>query len=464
MFLQKNWWIIKKCLIFINNQLPKLKPMYKFSIFRLPLCLLMLLTLCNYSNAQSRSNQLIQVLVTPNKADWTYAPNEEITFTVDILKNQVPLKEGDVTYTIGWEKMEPLQSGVIHLKKDNTTVGKPIKTTTPGFMRCEVKIKYDGEEYRGIATAAITPELIKPTQILPNDFLSFWNKEIKALNKIPLNTKLKLLPEKSTSKVDIYEVSFQNINNSRIYGILARPKKTGKYPAILQVPGAGIRPYEGMVQQAENGFVTLQIGIHGISVTNELELYQSLSSGALRSYPFFNLDDINEYYYKRVYLGCIRAVDFLCSLEDVDTNNLLVWGGSQGGALSIVTAALDNRIKNLVALYPALSDLTGYLQNRAGGWPHMFNKQNAPYMATETKIKNSAYYDVVNFAKHLKVPGFYTWGYNDETCPPTSYYSAYNEIKAPKDLYLVQETGHWSFPEQQTKIMEWVLQKTKANP
>lgn len=421
----------------------------------------MLVVACNFTYSQSRSYQLIQVLVTPNKADWTYGANEEISFTVSVIKNQVPGKDIVVNYTIGWEKMKPLQAGQMTLKKPAETIGKPIKVKEAGFIRCEVKYTYDGQEYRGIATAGITPQLIQPTQANPSDFMAFWNKEINALNKIPLDSKLTLLQNKSTSTVDVYHVNFQNINNSRVYGILARPKKEGKYPAILQVPGAGIRPYEGMIQQAEQGFVTLQIGIHGIPVTNEAELYQSLSSGALRNYPFFNLDNRDEYYYKRVYLGCIRAVDFLSSLPDVNKDNLVVWGGSQGGALAIVTAGLDKRIKHLVAIYPALSDLTGYLHNRAGGWPHMFNQQNSDYMVTDIKIKNSAYYDVVNFARQISVPGFYTWGYNDETCPPTSYYSAYNLINAPKDLYLVPETGHWTFLEQQTKIFDWVIQKTK---
>lgn len=430
-------------------------------LLRFTLSLFFLVNIWVFGYAQSRSLQLVQVLVSPNKTGWTYNANEEISFSVSVLHNQIPVTGAKVTYTIGWEKMEPLQSGELLLKKSIENVGKPIKTKEAGFIRCEVKYEYDGQEYRGIATAAITPELIKPTQTLPTDFMDFWNKEINALNKIPLNAKLTLLSNKSTAKVDVYQVSIQNINNSVIYGILAQPKAPGKYPTILQVPGAGIRPYEGMIQQAEKGFVTLQIGIHGIPVINDQEVYQTLSSGALRNYPFFHLDDLDQYYYKRVYLGCIRAIDFLCTLPEVDTNNLIVWGGSQGGALAIVTAGLDKRITNLVAIYPALSDLTGYLHNRAGGWPHMFNKQNAKIMATDTKIKNSAYYDVVNFARQIKVPGFYTWGYNDETCPPTSYYAAYNLINAPKDLYLVPETGHWTFTEQQNKISDWINKQVK---
>lgn len=113
-------------------------------------------------------------------------------------------------------------------------------------------------------------------------------------------------------------------------------------------------------------------------------------------------------------------------------------------------------------MFPALSDLTGYLHNRAGGWPHMFNKANAAFMVTDKKIENSKYYDVVNFARFIKVPGMYSWGYNDETCPPTSTFSVYNVIKAPKDLLLARETGHYTFPEQVEKLNNWLLGKLQV--
>lgn len=436
--------------------------MNKLSLFRyFAVCFLLAASTAS-GFAQSRVNQLVQVLVTPDKPDWTYDLGEEASFKVTVLQHQVPVENVKISYTIGLEKMPAMQTGDATIKSGATSVGKKVKLNEPGFLRCEARVIIDGNEYRGIATAAFSPESIKPTQVLPDDFKEFWNQAKAAADKIPLDAKITLLPERCTESVDVYQVNIQNfISGSRIYGILARPKKEGKYPAILQVPGAGIRPYAGIIDLAEKGIITLQIGIHGIPVNYETSLYGDLSSGALRSYPFFNLDSRDQYYYKRVYLGCLRAIDYMYSLPDFDGDNLLVWGGSQGGALSIVTAALDQRVKGLVSLYPALSDMTGYLHGRAGGWPHMFNESNAPYMATKEKIKVSAYYDVVNFARLVKVPGFYTWGYNDETCPPTSYYAAYNLIQAPKELYLVQETGHWSFPEQQSKIQEWLLGRLK---
>src|SRR5690606_8490678 len=120
------------------------------------LFLVFLLTAFQFGTAQSRSNQPIQVLVSPNKADWTYAADEEVKFSVSVFKHQVAINDVEVTYTIGWEKMEPIESGSKRLRKAQEIVGSPIITDTPGFIRCEVKVTVDGEEFRGIATAAVT--------------------------------------------------------------------------------------------------------------------------------------------------------------------------------------------------------------------------------------------------------------------------------------------------------------------
>lgn len=406
-------------------------------------------------NAQP-PQRYIQVSVVPDHPDWTYKVGEKAKFAVSITQSGSPVQVEEVKFNVMPEKMEPVLNGPLKLENSKATIeGGTMKS--PGFLRCEVIAKVNGKEYRGIGTAAYEPEKIKPTVDLPDEFNTFWKDAKAELASIPLDYTMTLLPERCTETVNVYEVSFQNIKNSRIYGILCMPKGDGKYPAWLQVPGAGIRPYNGDIDKAKSGIITLQIGIHGIPVTLDPVVYQNLSSGALNGYPGFNLDERDTYYYKRVYLGCVRAVDFLTSLPQYDGSNVVVSGGSQGGALSIVTAGLDERIKYLIAVYPALSDMTGYLHKRAGGWPHLFTGSNEKVHNKKDKIETIAYYDVVNFARLIKVPGYYTWGYNDETCPPTSYYSAYNLINAPKQVFVVPETGHWTYPEQMEKANQWMM-------
>jgi cephalosporin-C deacetylase-like acetyl esterase len=211
---------------------------------------------------------------------------------------------------------------------------------------------------------------------------------------------------------------------------------------------------------AEQGLITFQIGIHGIPVNLASEVYEALRRGALADYPRNQLDDRDAYYFKRVYLGCVRSVDFIFSLPQFDGENIGVTGGSQGGALSIVTAGLDPRIKWLAAYYPALSDLTGYLSGRAGGWPHLFRSEAEG--VNELRVATVPYYDVVNFARQIKVPGVYSWGFNDTVCPPTSMYSAYNVIAAAKELVIAQDTGHWRYPEQAEQVDAWLVDKLKG--
>ena len=90
------------------------------------------------------------------------------------------------------------------------------------------------------------------------------------------------------------------------------------------------------------------------------------------------------------------------------------------------------------------------------------NKNNKEVNNKKEKIETVSYFDVVNFARRLKIPGMYSWGYNDETCPPTSMFAAYNTINSPKELYLALETGHWTFPEQNEKMTNWLVKNLKG--
>ncbi len=420
---------------------------------RLFLFVVVITTLCLQSVAQP-ARQLVQVIVSPNKANWTYEKGQQAEFTISVLRDNVPLKGIEVRYSVGPEKMTLWDEGIIKLDKEFTTV-KAKRFNEPGFLQCSASVVVEGKTYSSYAIVGFSPNAIEPTTTLPADFEEFWENAKGELAKVPIRPVMTLLPERCTDKVDVYHVSIDNIKG-KIYGILSKPKSDGKYPAILHVPGAGVRPYYGDSWSAEKGVITFQIGIHGIPVNLPQHVYDNLRAGALDGYQTANLDDKDNYYFKRVYLGCVRAVDFIESLDSFNGEDIAVTGGSQGGALSIITAALDSRIKYLAAIYPALSDLTGYLHDRAGGWPHMFLNE---FTNKPEKIETSKYYDVVNFARFVKVPGWYTWGYNDNVCPPTSMYSAYNVITAPKELHLFPETQHWTFPEQQQQKNEWLFKQ-----
>ena len=408
-----------------------------------------------------------QIRVAPDRDDWTYELNQTAKFDVTVTLNNRQVSGLPVKYSCGLEALPP------RLEKSLTTTGQSLTIDAgtlkePGFLRCIVTMEKNGVTYKGLGTAAFRPDSIKPTVAEPADFDKFWDDGKMKLAALPIDAKMELLPNLGTSKVDVYHVGFQNIGvgssrTSRIYGILAVPKSanpSARFPALLRVPGAGVRPYTGQIALAERGIITLEIGIHGIPVNLPPSVYDDLRAGALNRYTVYNLENKNDYYYRRVYLGCLRANDFLTGLPQYDGKNLAVIGGSQGGALAIMTAALDSRVKVLQASYPALSDMTGYIYGRAGGWFHGFKDEKN---RTKEKIETASYYDTVNFAKRVKVAGIYSWGYNDEVVPPTSSYAAYNVISAPKTLLLGLEMGHANSPEQTEKMNDFVVNFLKEN-
>lgn len=408
------------------------------------------------------SEKWVKIVVAPENPDWKYEIGEKVRFSVRIFKANVPLANAKISYEIGPEKMSPTLSKNEILKDGTLSIdGGTMKV--PGFMRCTVKFEYAGKTYSEWTTAAFSPEKIEPTIFLPADFQVFWSKAIEDNRKLPFDTKMTLLPERCTDKVNVYHLSLQNFRpGARVYGILTMPKKTGKFPAILKVPGAGIRPYQGDVGLAVEGIISLEIGIHGISVIMPQQNYDDLSAGGLSQYSTFNLNDKDRYFYKRVYMGCIKANDFLTSLPEWDGKNLGVMGSSQGGALSLVTAGLDSRVTAAAITHPAMVDMTGSLFGRAGGWPQPFaNTENWKKPSHAENIHTVQYYDALNFARNISAPVLFSFGYNDNVCPPTSVSAAYNIIKSPKEQYLALETAHWVFPEQVAFGRKWIIEHLK---
>lgn len=404
---------------------------------------LLLLLMALPIEAQIRGNDIV-VSVTPDHKDWNYKLNETANFEVNVRKSGTLLDNVQIDYEAGpvmypdVKRSITLKDGTLHLKG---TLNRQ------GFYRVKVVAHVNGKDYEGLCTAGFAPEKIQPYAKCPDDFDDFWKKALEEARRNELNPTMKLLPDRCTKDDNVYEVSFVNNRpNSRIYGILSVPKAQGHYPALLRVPGAGVRPYPGDTYTASGKCIVLEIGIHGIPVTLDQTVYDRLLDGALNGYWDTNLEDPNKNYYKRVITGAVRSVDFIASLPEWDGKTLGVTGASQGGFLSIATAALDSRVTFFAAIHDAMCDYEAETKGIAGGWPHYFYNQKADVK----RIEGSRYYDGVNFAKRLRPSQvcWFSFGYNDEVVPPTSSYGLYNIVKAKKSLTVYPMTGHYWYQEQ----------------
>jgi cephalosporin-C deacetylase-like acetyl esterase len=101
-----------------------------------------------------------------------------------------------------------------------------------------------------------------------------------------------------------------------------------------------------------------------------------------------------------------------------------------GGGQSIAAAALDPQVTLVVAGVPAIGDHGGNLAGipRRPGWPQYYYAKTAK----PEVVKATSYYDNIFFARRVKCEVFLTTGLIDRTCPPTSVYLYFKNMKSVK--------------------------------
>ncbi len=438
--------------------------MMKKSLLVLLFALIFPLSFVSAENYPYRSDVLW--VTVPNHADWIYKTGEKATVEVQFYKYGIPQDGVTVSYEIGGDMMPAETSGSVTLKQGKAVIS--IGTMKePGFRDCRMTATVDGKSYKHHVKVGFSPENIKPYTQMPKDFNEFWDNNKAEAARYPLTYTKELAKDYCTDKVDCYLIKLMlNNRGQSIYGYLFYPKNAakGSCPVVLCPPGAGIKTIKEPLRHkyyAEEGCIRFEIEIHGLNPTMSEEEFKEISNafnGRENGYLNNGLDNRDNYYMKRVYLGCVRSIDLLTSLPEWDGKNVIVQGGSQGGALALITTGLDNRVTACVANHPALSDMAGYKAGRAGGYPHFFRTEG---MDTPDKLKTRAYYDVVNFARLIKVPTYITWGYNDDVCPPTTSYAVYNTLDCPKEALITPINEHWTSNDTEYGQLKWILKHLK---
>ena len=430
--------------------------MKKYLFLILLLCSSLLLQAENYPY---RSDYLW--LTQPDHADWIYKTGEKAKVEVGFYIYGVP-QDLEVAYEIAPDMMPATAKGKVKLKNGRAVINIGTMKKA-GFLDLRLTATKGDRKFQHHVKVGFSPEQLKPYTKNPADFDSFWKANIEEARKTPVGVSCKRVEEYSTDEFDCYLLKLNTDKQHSIYGYLTKPKKEGRYPVVLCPPGAGIKTIKEPMRNtyyARNGFIRLEMEIHGLNPEMTAEQFKEITSAFDRENGYLTngLDNRDNYYMKHVYVACVRAIDYLTSLPEWDGRNAFVQGGSQGGALALITAALDTRVTACVANHPALSDMAGYLDNRAGGYPH-FHRLNA--MLTPEKVKTLEYYDVVNFARRITCPVFLTWGFNDNTCPPTTSYIVWNLITSPKDSLITPINEHWTTFETNYTQMLWLKEHCK---
>ena len=373
--------------------------------------------------------------VTTSRPEALYRQGEEVVFKVRLLQDRQPVSFAEAQWTISKDGAPPNSRGTLTL---NNGAGVVLgKLSEPGFLQCRVSFTSpEGVTRTAVAGAGVDPLKIKPSLPVPRDFDAFWAAQKKRLAAVPINPRL--TPVKSREPgVECYDLQADCIG-APVSGYFAKPigAKPRSLPIILTVQGAGVRTSNraGTIGWAKEGFLAMDINAHGIPNDQSDQFYADLANGKLKDYPHQGRDSRETVYFLGMFLRLVRAIDFLTAQPEWDGHTVIVHGGSQGGAQSIVAAGLDSRVTFLAAGVPAMCDHTGMVAGRISGWPKRVpvGSDGKP----DAKVLEAArYYDAMNFATRTKAGAILTVGFIDPTCPPTSVYAAFNALKGKKQIY-----------------------------
>ena len=290
-----------------------------------------------------------------------------------------------------------------------------------------------------------------PTREEPADFDAFWKSTLDEARAFPLDTKFEKV-EYGLVAQETYDVTFNGFGGQPIKGWLILPvgvRRTMPLPCVVEFIGyGGGRNFAiDWLLWASAGYAHFVMDTRGQgsnwSKGDTPDLY---AEGGNSHYPGSmtqGLLDPKHYFYRRVFIDAVRAIEAARSHPEVDAKQIAVTGGSQGGGISIAAAGL---VPDVVVAMPDVPFLCHYRRATeiVDSYPY---KEIADYCHThrdkiETVFNTLSYFDGVNFAARAKAKSLFCTGLMDQVCPPSTVYAAFNHWAGEKDIKVYPYNGH----------------------
>lgn len=275
-----------------------------------------------------------------------------------------------------------------------------------------------------------------------DDFDEFWNLT-KVAYRLELNPKL--VPyDYPSPHVNVYSISYNGFDDTRINGWYIIPSflEKKKYPCLIHYHG-----YTGNSGSPADFMHWIMMGVAVISIdcrdqSGDTGNHAKYSSGSTQSVVCKGILDKNEYYYRAVYMDCIRAIDFACLQPEVDKDRIIIEGGSQGGALAMAACALDSRPYMMMADIPSNSEIEKRVEGAHGSFSYVTDYLKIYPNRIDKVFETLSYFDTMNMADKIKCKVLASVGLRDNTCPAKMYFASYNRIKGPKEIKIYPFNGH----------------------
>lgn len=301
----------------------------------------------------------------------------------------------------------------------------------------------------------------------PADFDAYWERGLADLAKVDPAARL----EPASFQTDFAECShltFTGIGGARVHAKLLRPRHSRPgQPALLLFHGYGgnCGSWTEKLSWVAAGFTVAAMDCRGQGGASEDNA--SVTGPTLNGHIIRGLNGPPEnLFYRAVFLDTVQLARVVRELPGIDPERLVAHGGSQGGALTLVCAALELRIRALSPVYPFLTDYRRVWQmdlaknayGELAGYLRMFDPL---HRRADAFFERLGYIDIQNLAQRVRGRVQFVIGMTDTTCPPSTQFAVYNKLTAPKELLIYPDFGHEHIPGLDDAIFEFLNQQVR---
>ncbi|KQO11756.1 acetyl esterase [Agreia sp. Leaf244] len=281
----------------------------------------------------------------------------------------------------------------------------------------------------------------------PADFDAYWQATLAAAGEVPLDVRVERV-ESVLSVVDVFDVTFRGADGSDVKAWLRVPAgATEPLPTVVTYVGygGGRGKAEESLTWVASGFAHLHMDTRGQGASWSVGDTPDVGTGGpqIPGVMTKGIQNRDDYYYRRLFIDAVRAVDAAKQLPQVDASRIAVAGGSQGGGLALAVAGLRDDLAGVVAFVPFLCDF-GRATLITDSYPY---HEIVDYLRIHRDQAASVYevlgsFDAVRHARRASAPAHFSVALMDATCPASTVYAAFNAYGGPKEITEWAFNGH----------------------
>ena len=288
-----------------------------------------------------------------------------------------------------------------------------------------------------------------PPREEPADFDDFWRDTLQEAWGLPLDARFEPVDYGLTT-IEALDVTYNGCDGQPIKGWLLLPRqREGSLPCVVEYIGYGGGrgfPIDWLLWSSV-GYAHLVMDTRGQgSAWRQGDTPDREPDGSSPHYPGFmtkGILDPKTYYYRRVFVDGVRAVEAAQAHPAIDPDRIAVSGGSQGGGITIAVSGLCSAVSVSMPDVPFLCHYRRATEI----------VDSAPYNEIvkfclthrdkiETVFHTLSYFDGVNFAARATADALYSVALMDQTCPPSTVFAAYNHHAGPKQIRVWHYNNH----------------------